>query len=333
MIFSETITGNSTLIVSHIVVDTGLPCADIVTNPDACDCNAFVDAYESGGSYSREFKLDDIIIHPRMPNFEYQAKRFGVPQERDGSPRESRQDYDKIVAELAATNNRFNCEIYKKGGVASANNVMMTELFHDQPQLFGFPIISNPLTDPIPLYTHTTMRMIGAARSAGTSAGSLTRGIDTLGPVCFAYPMVVDSATTHLAEVNLIENGWLKWNPGNSDPNYVTMSLQFPQMSLGEFVDAGGGPNVLRIGSSVAKTPAVAGTNPELTQLLTSLVGNQFLVPTSASPGSSPVTVDGFVWVSIPVESGINLATGTVNAVVDKQTAPPETCATTGLPE
>ncbi|MFN8453606.1 MAG: hypothetical protein U0401_02865 [Anaerolineae bacterium] len=51
------------------------------------------------------------------------------------------------------------------GVLPSANNVIITEIYYNQPQLFGFPLISNPFTNPVPMYAQTAMRMIVASRS------------------------------------------------------------------------------------------------------------------------------------------------------------------------
>jgi hypothetical protein len=235
--------GNARLIISHVVVDTGLPCEDIGANPGGCNCDAFITAYNSGVPYANEFTIDDIIIHPGMEGHEFQKGEFG-PATTITGPKPSRINYPDLVEELAAQNNKFNCEILKKGGVASANNVIVTEIYRDQPQLFGFPFISNPYTDPVPLYTHTTMRLIGAARSLGTAAGNLTDGIDTIGPVCWAYPITVKRSVIEAATlgqtIDVFEGngpsdfGWLAWSPAGDDENYINSELKYPQMSIND---------------------------------------------------------------------------------------------------
>lgn len=172
--------GNTTLIISHVVADTGMPCEDI--NDHDCDsCDDFLDPSHPA------FSVDDIIIHPDKEGMGYQAQSFGPATTSTGS-KQTRINYDLLAADMTMQNNKFNCEILKRGGVPSANNVIVTEIFHDQPQLFGFPLISNPFTDPYPLYTHTIMRLVGAARSTGSANGNLLSNISTLGPLCLAYP-------------------------------------------------------------------------------------------------------------------------------------------------
>ena len=58
-------TGNATLYITHLVVDTGLPCEDIVANPTGCDCNKFDPNhadYDPG--HSNIFERDDLILSP-----------------------------------------------------------------------------------------------------------------------------------------------------------------------------------------------------------------------------------------------------------------------------
>ncbi len=298
--FTETATPShhaTTLIISHIVVDTGLPCQDI-TDSDCDDCSAFNDP-----TYN-PFPLDDIIIFPDLAlsdEDDVQRRRFGPGSTSTGS-RESRLDYETLVAEMAAKNNEFNCEILKKGGVPSANNVIATELFHDQPQLFGFPLISNPFTDPFPLYTHTTMRLISGSRSTGGPGGSITDNIDTIGPICLAFPMTppqseIDVATAGISRMDILEGpggsnwGWLAWNPAENEENYLNNELQFFQMSLNDFTNVdpatGGNDHDLSVGDYIKSLNGTVSSN-DTRELLADLVGREIIVPVWDDP-------DGFV--------------------------------------
>ncbi len=292
--FDET-SGSTTLIVSHLVVDTGKPCDDV----NNCDCDAFIQAYQNGSTYAAEAStgaenpLDDLILHPGVPGQEYQSRRFG-PAATVTGPRQTRLDYIAIATEMAAKNNHFNCEIMKKGGVPSANNVIITELFHDQPQLFGFPLISNPFTDPVPLYTHTTMRLISAARSTGGVEGNITSGIDTIGPVCMAYPITFGQSIFDNPDnpsvpqfIDAFEGdspgnfGWITWNPdpGNNNANYVEDELKYPQMSLNDFTDVNDpSDHQLSIGDDVSTKPGVANSSG-IDEQLQLLVGREIIIP------------------------------------------------------
>ncbi|MCB0209904.1 MAG: pilus assembly protein [Anaerolineae bacterium] len=315
--------GNATLIISHLVADTGSPCEDI-NGSECSDCTAFEDP-----NYN-PFPQDDLIIHPGMPKFKYQATTIG-PDETVTGPRTTRRDYEEMSKKLAAQNNEFNCEILKRGGVASANNVIITELYYDQPQLFGFPLISNPFTDPVPLYTHTTMRLIGAARSTGTSSGNLLKSISYIGPLCLTYPVIADATEpgfTTSQPINIIKDGWLKWNPSttDSDAQYLGYALQFPQMSLNDFVDPSGGTDTLQKNSQVAKITGSQQVKP----MADALVGQAIIIPYSNNPAANPVTINGFKWATIsevlPDDGSDEV--NQINAIID-QSEVPEACSST----
>lgn len=314
--------GSTTLIVSHVVVDTGKPCANPQADSGCSNCADFIDI-----AGHNPFPQDDLILHPGLPGYGYQSSagrrppltNFG-PLSTTTGPRDTRIDFDTLAANLAAQNNRFNCEIMKKGGYPSANNIIVTELFHDQPQLFGFPLISNPFTDPVPLYTQTTMRIVNATRSGGGVEGNITSGIDTIGPICLVYPMVVDSADiSSPTPVNIAANGWLKWGGMFSDSEeYLENALLYPQMSLNDFSPAGG----VHINSIVNK--AEAFPQAALADEVDILVGRQIIIPTSASLDTPPVQVNGFVWAII--ETNNLSTTGEVLARFDLVTPLPPAC-------
>lgn len=266
--------GETTLIISHFVVDTGLPCEDINT----CDCSNFDDPNYQG------YTEDDLILHPGMAGQEYQTASFGPAATSTGS-RTTRLDYEAIVKELAAQNNKFNCEVIKKGGAASNNNVIVTELFHDQPQFFGFPFISNPLTDPVPLYTHTSMRLVQGARGFT---------LETVGPVCMAHPITFDQDIfdnpgnpTVPQQIDAYEGdspgnfGWITWNPdpNNNNANYVEDELRNPRLSLNDFTDVlNSSDHGLSIGDNVSTKPGVANSDG-VDEQLQLLVGQEIIIP------------------------------------------------------
>lgn len=174
--FSMTGTATSTMIISHMVIDTGMPCRSITdTN---CICNKFLDGTIDN---SAVLTSDDLIITPKTPGYEYfYSAKFPV-----SSTYQTRFDYTAEAQKLARQNNKFNCELLKKSSstLPSANNVIITEIFYKQPQIFGFPLISNPLTNPVNMYAHTAMRMTVASRTG--------ENIDTVGPICYAFPFTI----------------------------------------------------------------------------------------------------------------------------------------------
>jgi hypothetical protein len=272
-------TGNATLIVSHVVIDTALPCEDIQSRPDRCDCDAFVE----NPNYSNQYKLDDLIIHPGLPGMSYQAQRFG-PLVTETGTKTTRIDFDDLVYnELVPQNNKLNCELIKKGGVPSANNMLVTEIFLDQAQLFGFPFISNPFSDPVPLYSHTAMRL--------TSSRS-TDDVNMVGPVCIAHPItfgpsVLDDFDNPTVGQNIDayegdapgDFGWLAWNPEEQDANYVEAELRNPRMSMNDFTNMNNpDDHSLSIGDDVAVKTGVANSD-EIDNQMQLLVGQVILVP------------------------------------------------------
>jgi hypothetical protein len=337
MVFSNTgiitNTGNTTLIVSHVVVDTGLPCEDINTNPDNCEC----DKFETDLNYG--FALDDLIIHPNIPGMEYQRGYFGPTQTVAGI-RATRIDFDDLLYNdndhngvkddddgLIPRNNKFNCELIKKGGIPSSNNLIITELFYDQPQLFGFPLISNPFTDPVPLYTHTTMRIVGAARSSGRESGSLTDDIDTIGPVCDAFPFVVYKDTIEYGTDNKLNQtvdifdghkdhggggtsndyGWLAWNPGKTSEGDLEDELMYSTTSLNDFKDPVTADEHL---GRLDNVRSITGTHTNVEtshNLVSALIGKKIRIPVWDTFSSNNYHIIGFAWIQIESSGDINL--------------------------
>jgi hypothetical protein len=212
---------NGTLIVSHFVVDTGKPCADPPCNDDCaaakevkgkkdtsvCDCS-------SPDRREPDYPYDDWVAHPGMPEYQHFTALYGIP-------RESRINYEEEAAKLKEQNDAFNCQLNLKDPAApwSVNSGVMVEMFYDQPQLLGVPIISNYFTDPVHFYSNTWMRINSMSEESG---------------LCELLPIAVYTNT--LASLNIgdptgnIRNGtasgdfgWLRWNIDtdviSSDPN------------------------------------------------------------------------------------------------------------------
>jgi hypothetical protein len=305
--FAEDETGTSTLIISHLVVDTGRPCtekqgSDWVADLECVsvsDCSVFLDADQPA------FTKDDIIIHPGITGHEFQAQRFG-PAETVTGVRNTRINYQEVAEQLARQNNEFNCEIIKKNGLPSSNNVIITELFQDEPQLFGFPFISNPYTDPFPLYTHTAMRLISAARSTGSVSGNLTDGIDTIGPVCFSFPTTVRRSIIEAAaigqRIDILDGagpsdfGWLTWNPHEDDEGYLHDEWLYPQLSVNDYTNpasAGWDDHSLNIGDYVTTLGGVVSSS-DIRPTLESFAANNTILVIPVWDDLAPNGFDNF---------------------------------------
>lgn len=73
----------------------------------------------------------------------------------------TRLNFPKLVSDSIKYNQEFNCSLMKKGLTPSIDESIYVEMWYYQPQLFGFPLISNPLLDPIPMYTYAVFRKVG----------------------------------------------------------------------------------------------------------------------------------------------------------------------------
>ena len=309
---------SSTLIISHLVIDTGLPCKPHVTN---CNCDLFdPDSADYNPDHDNVLKEDDIVIHPGMANYGYQSITYGPITTTTGT-RYSRLNYEELTEELKDQNNLFNCQLIERNGIPSANNVIATELFHDQPQLFGFPIISNPFTDPFPLYTHTVMRLTGGARSSGGAGGSLIANIDTIGEVCFAHPFIVNeddvpaigNSPIEILNEGAANKGWVIWDPTPDDPTVTTgdiiqYQIQFPQMSVNGYENPTDSSDTV-----LDEEDEVLAENGlhmgQVKQYVENWIGQDIIIPTYDPIASTPsyYIVSGFIKVRILEVTGSNV--------------------------
>lgn len=221
---------NGTLIVSHYVVDTGKPCEDPPCNDDCdfdrhnrnggCDCSA-PDRRED------DYTLDDFIFHPGVEGYEYFTAFYGIP-------RETRINYEELVAELKEQNDAFNCALNVRDQTApwSVNSGIIVETYYTQYQLLGVPIISNYLTDPYELYAHTVMRLPEGAESTG----------------CEVFPIALSRDKADVTSVGQLLTdgwdgvgdgnfGWLSWN-GETNAVYLREELENPRLASTDFTDA-----------------------------------------------------------------------------------------------
>jgi hypothetical protein len=301
--FASDATGNASLIVSHVVVDTGMPfdISDPNFNNPATEwnCNT-LDPSKPGYNPNNIFTDDDLIIHPGNPAFAYQAIRYPISPTR--SVPASRLNYSTLISQtLIPQNNKFNCEVIKKGGVASANNLMITELFFSQDQLFGFPLIANPFTDPVPMYAHTIMRLSTGARSNGGTQGSIVDNINTIGPVCVAMPIILKQSQLggnpqpEVTQLDILDGpgggdwGWLSWNPAEDDENYLERELEYPQMSLNDYTNVdpatNGTDHYLNVGDYVRTNNGLSGSTGGVEAAAKALEGQIIIIPVWNDPG------------------------------------------------
>jgi hypothetical protein len=146
---------NATMIITHLDIDTRYPCED---QDCADECSANLDSV---------YPNDDLVILPPPVGAGYGSDpaviisdtfraQYGI-----GAPNHTTLITDTLWEELRAQNEALNCQLMAKDPAVSPspNSIIIVEIFYDQPQLLGVPIVSNRFTDPIPLYTHTMMRI------------------------------------------------------------------------------------------------------------------------------------------------------------------------------
>jgi len=232
---------NSTIIMSHFVADTRYPCVKyqggkpkVPYEFDAANCDCNVDDPDD----PQWFTDDDLVAYYDGPTGEYPhyAITYGISR----TTRLGNGSYATLAKQLALENNQFNCNVLKTGstGELSVNNMFIAEAFYDQPQLFGVPFISNRLTDPIPFYTHTAMRIV-CSREGCT---------DSIGSTCEVFPLIFDEdkfpapdAPTGNYPIDAFEGdgeggfGWLNWDPGDNSNGYLVEEMHNPRLSMSDF--------------------------------------------------------------------------------------------------
>jgi hypothetical protein len=152
---------NATMIITHLQIDTGYPCSE-AERPCDDECAA---------NPNTSYPDDDVIILPPPIGAGYGGDpavvisdtyraQYGI-----GAPAHTTRVADTLWEGLRTQNEALNCQLMIKNPEISpsANSVIIVELFYDQPQLLGIPLISNRFTNPVPLYASTMMR-IAAAR-------------------------------------------------------------------------------------------------------------------------------------------------------------------------
>ncbi len=321
---------NSALIISHLVADTGLPCRrevledDVVNGNENCKCDDFL-----SDSPPETFTYDDIILHPDVPGYDHFSQAYPTSTITASTyvTNVTNIDYTTEISDMVKRNNKLNCEFVKKqdlSGTApletSPNNVIIVEIAMEQPQLFGFPVISNPLTDPILLYSQTTMRLVAGARSA-----SGTQSLVLVGRICNAYPWYVSES--RLQDIvndvdgdgeengNFFE-GWVRWGDpqyGESEEEYVQYSVGYPQMAMNQFQN---GASPIAKGQDVmAKDVTVANTDviSNIQAIVEALQGRNIVVPVLAD-GSN--TIANFIAVEIGTEdTDVDIQNGIINGL------------------
>lgn len=143
------------VIVSYIEIGPVLPCDPAGRRPPAdgdywpnCDCQL---------ASSTPFSAT-VVTPAENPDLIYTWPETSTIQ--------TRLDYGKVAGIQLASHAGITCQRYKQQPAFSpaANLSVTVEIFYRHSQLFGFPVISNPFTDPITLHSATTFRRLDIQR-------------------------------------------------------------------------------------------------------------------------------------------------------------------------
>lgn len=74
------------------------------------------------------------------------------------SPETTNLNYIEISDRALQDQIRHACDEEYFNFIPSNSDMVTVEMWYRHSQLFGFPLISNPLTDPVPMYANTTFR-------------------------------------------------------------------------------------------------------------------------------------------------------------------------------
>jgi hypothetical protein len=277
-------------IISHYLVDTRQPCANMSTCVCPTDAADF-DAANAGNIAD----YDDVIQGPTSFWDNHDAWRYF-----SRATLTSQIDEGALRKQLIDENNTLNCRMYKNDSSMpwSINSVVVTELFYDQPQLTGIfdtrTVFSRSIIpNPIPLYSQTKMRITADARSGGRTSG--------LG--CALLPIAL--STSSLVSRNPGEMigdiwngygygqfGWLRWPSRTSAGNegYLDESLNNPSLAYTDFEDAcEAGDTAINAGDCVWGNSGISNSS-DIRATLTALENQDVRVPvwdTSSGTGAN----------------------------------------------
>ncbi len=247
------------IIITHIVVDTKQPCA----NPPACYATCPPD-----------YPDDDLVLDPGMPG--YSHLRYVYPSTSTVTSRLTGTVLISKTAQLKADNDKFNCLLNRKtnGATWSKNSVIIVEMFYEQPQLLGFPVMSLVM-NPMPLYAQTTMRIDSNDRA-----------------LCALIPIAVNENTLpgwvigSPIKTDIMNDGglpgqagWMSWNPAKTDSTYLAAEINEPRLATNDFTDAADPADTqLNAGDWVAALPGI-NDKAQVKDALDDIVGATVTVP------------------------------------------------------
>lgn len=121
----------------YVPAESGLIISNIIATVTVTDC--------ANGTYH--------VIYP-SPDKEYLMYKTSDVYE-------SKVDFVTEAMQIGERNRNISCRLLDDSGQPMGiplEHVVIVEMFYTHHQLLGFPLLSNPLSDPIPLYSKTVMR-------------------------------------------------------------------------------------------------------------------------------------------------------------------------------
>jgi len=195
-----------------------------------------------------------------------------------GGPYFSRINPKDRQEEVRGEVNKLNCQLTQKGLPTVGDNLVIVETTYNQNQLVGLPLVTRFVPNPVPLYSHTAMRVSTDLRKSDTS--------DT---ACELYPMMIpfsaftggvrqgqDITLTRDNNVDVPGNfGFLAWNSTDSaNAGNLMSSFNDPTRATTQFKDyTDHTDNILNVGDWIQADTgnygnSIAGPNPGMDDML-----------------------------------------------------------------
>lgn len=298
---------NGTVLMTHYFVDSGLPCylnpdpsvadscSDFCVDPDGngiCDCT-------SPDEREPDNLTDDMVLFPGKYGYQHFVFTAGI----SNSVTSAMNDLT-MINQLKEENDSLNCQALNRSRNTdlSINSMIIVETFYDQKQLVGVPLISNSMTDPVSLYSRTTMRISPSEHSQGEG--------------CELTPIALQNGFSLSAAFNNQPVDWVTWMNGTSeaidtdrtnftsDPiqsnslEYFRAALLNPRLSMNEYKN--GTDLVLNDGDLIHKLDSSIDVDVTAVQdIMANLIFQTLTVPVIDAPVANNSTVVGFAKIKL----------------------------------
>ncbi|MCG3208751.1 MAG: hypothetical protein FOGNACKC_02363 [Anaerolineae bacterium] len=288
-------TGNASIIVTYydIAPDPNFNClgdSDCFTgasNNVPFDCTRFSNKSHPSGYISGEnlasvqypilsVKYDSALDgSPNKPAF--YDKNFAITNTtaltkyayHTGGPYFSRINPKDQVEKLRGAVNQLNCQLTQKKLSTVGDNVIIVETSYNQEMLVGLPLITAFVPNPVPLYSHTAMRLTTDLRDTEQAQAC------QLVPVIFPYSAFSGGVSPGVEVFREFANGneagnfgLLSWDPGSGTTSTGELEANLLDPSRASKVykePPGTSPvdNILNIGDYINGSTGVFGNSIE----------------------------------------------------------------------